>query len=392
MSISVQPQLANSPGDGSTPAPKVAILFPGRATGGNAWPGLRYWEPLFDRLAERDTSVTIYANTTGQPPEQFRFRRLPSQFVRLGRRHNGYVPGISLVSPATIQDLRQQGFDLVICVEYNMSAIWAAMAAWGTRTKVAIFQENARHDSPLKRLLRRVLARFASVVIVNTDAARADVVDRLAVPADRVALIPLLMAPPAEFMCRQPVSLPAISHRPLFLCVAQLIPRKNVALLLAAADLLRRQGHEFTVWIVGTGPLLEELRAMRDDLGLDGTVEFLGAIPYPGMGFVYQACDVYVLPTHQDYRSVSVLEAMRFGKPILTSAGDGTAGEAVLHGANGYIFDPDSTHELAKYMDALIRDPDLRATMGARSAHISESQNAVTSACKIVRLIEDDPR
>ncbi|MER3425187.1 MAG: hypothetical protein C4293_20140, partial [Nitrospiraceae bacterium] len=219
------------------------------------------------------------------------------------------------------------------------------------------------------------------------EAACNEVKDVLGLPPERVARIPLLMAPPRSYLCREPAQLPALTRRPLFLCVAQLIPRKNIGTLLTAAKLVKEEGLEFSVWIAGTGPLADELVSQRDRLELQDVVEFLGPIQYSSIGFAYEACDVYVLPTHYDYRSISVLEAMRFGKPILDSRGDGSAGDLIRHGLNGFIFDPTNPKELAEQMSIMIQQPDLRRRMGESSAKDSEVYSHEVSARELARLI-----
>ncbi len=145
------------------------------------------------------------------------------------------------------------------------------------------------------------------------------------------------------------------SSRPLFLCVAELIPRKNVSTLLQAASLVKAKGERFSLWIVGEGAEGAALRSSVSTSGLDDTVSFLGAIEYDRIGWVYDKADVFVMPSLIDYLSVAVLEAMRFGKPIVDSMFDGAVGDAVLPGKNGLAFDPRSPKELSECMIRLIR-------------------------------------
>lgn len=349
--------------------------------------GLRYWEPMLIALAEAGLNVTLYANIVDYNPAKFRLLPVRSKFLRLPFSRNEKAPAVTIVSPSLIFELRRHRYDLIVTVEYNMSVFWAILAALGTSTRVAILQEHVRQDSGLMRQMRRFMTRHVSLVIGNTNAACLEVLNVLGVPQERVVQIPLIMAPPRSFLCRRPINLPAAPHRPLFLCVSRLVPLKNLALLLKASRLVHQKGYEFTVWIVGTGPQRDELIMQRNTLGLQGVVELIGPLPYESIGFAYQTCDVFVLPTHNDLRAMSVLEAMRFGKPILLSRGAGAAGDVVHHGDNGLIFDPEDPEELAENMCSLICQPELREHMGKRSAEIAELDDPARSAQLLANLI-----
>ncbi len=130
------------------------------------------------------------------------------------------------------------------------------------------------------------------------------------------------------------------SVRPIFLYTGRLVELKNVTNILEAAAALRSDGLRFSVRIVGDGPSAAGLAARASELNLDDTVTFTRAVPYDAIGHLYGGCDVFVMPSLADYRSVAVLEAMRFAMPIIDSTGDGNAGDSVIHGLNGLLFDP----------------------------------------------------
>ena len=82
---------------------------------------------------------------------------------------------------------------------------------------------------------------------------------------------------------------------------------------------------------------------------------FFRHVPYEGIGHLYAECDVFVMPTLSDYRSVSVLEAMRFGRALIVSRRDGNAGETARHGDNAFLFlFVKSSFQLADFMACLV--------------------------------------
>jgi glycosyltransferase involved in cell wall biosynthesis len=174
-------------------------------------------------------------------------------------------------------------------------------------------------------------------------------------------------------MLREKAQLRSPLVRPVFLTTARLIPLKNLTSLIYAAEMLRTWNYQFEVWIVGDGPLRDELSQLRDALGLRGYVHLLPAVNYRSIGLIYSTADVFVMPSWNDYRSMAVLEAMQFGLPVIDSSGDGNAGDAVKSHVNGFTFEPGSVESLAHCMQAFILDDSLAATFGMASKQIIDS-------------------
>ena len=169
--------------------------------------------------------------------------------------------------------------------------------------------------------------------------------------------------------------------------MGRLIVGKNVEAILRAARLLQEQGLAFEVWIAGEGPDEGRLRQIAAELDLDETVRFVGPIPHPSTGFVYDACDVFVQPSHADLVSVAVLEAMRFGKALICSARVGAVGLVAHDGMNALIFDPAKPSQLADRMRQFIVDPQLAVKMGSRSESIMENHTKSSVAVEFIDVL-----
>jgi glycosyltransferase involved in cell wall biosynthesis len=76
---------------------------------------------------------------------------------------------------------------------------------------------------------------------------------------------------------------------------------------------------------------------------------------------------VFVLPTRGDNLPVSILEAMAYALPVVsTRVGGGP--EQVEHGATGLLVLPDDAPALADALTTLVADPALRAAYGRAAA------------------------
>lgn len=291
------------------------------------------------------------------PSRMFVFRRLGKSWV--------------VVFPRAISILARSRPDIILALEYNMGLFWAMVAARRSGARLWVFQENAGYAGyPLAGLRKGVRQRLAPLVdtfLANTSAAAKEIVESLGVTPDRVIQAPLLLPPAREELRQRPIELPEVEMRPVFLFVGRLDSRKNVDALLQASSHLAGQGLDFSVWIAGDGPLRERHVGTTRKLKLVDRVRFLPWIPHESLGFVYEGSDVFVMPSFRDYRSVSVLEAMRFGKPVLDSRSDGNAGDSVQDGVTGFLFDPRQPSELARHMATLIREPKLIVRMGKQA-------------------------
>ena len=98
--------------------------------------------------------------------------------------------------------------------------------------------------------------------------------------------------------------------------------------------------------IIGGGPVQEELEQQAKDLGIGSMVVFTGAVPHDQMPPYYASCDVYVTASLSDTNSISMLEGMATGLPVLRRYDALNENvDQVRDGVSGYIFN--SPEEMA---------------------------------------------
>lgn len=89
--------------------------------------------------------------------------------------------------------------------------------------------------------------------------------------------------------------------------------------------------------IIGEGPAHEELIEQSKKLGIDNMVIFTGKVMHDELPPYYASCDCYITTSLSDTNSISMLEAMATGLPVLHRYDPLNAGQ-VQPGVNGYIF------------------------------------------------------
>lgn len=126
--------------------------------------------------------------------------------------------------------------------------------------------------------------------------------------------------------------------------------------------------------IAGEGPLKEELESLCQRAALP-EVEILGNVPYEEMKKWFMRADLFVLPTLQDLFSLTVLEAMAAGCPVITTPFNG-ARELIEEGKTGWIVDPTGPGLLTRALEmALSGEVDLTAMGRAARERVAEMDN-----------------
>lgn len=154
----------------------------------------------------------------------------------------------------------------------------------------------------------------------------------------------------------------------LIVSVGELDNNKNHATVIKALACLIR--HNFKYVVCGVGPNKEKLQKLADSVGLSDKVRLAGYrsdIPE-----ILNAADVFVFPSHHEGMPVSALEAMACGLPIVCSRIRGNV-DIVEDGDNGFLFDPDDVDALAKEIDKLIDNKELRYSMGQKNKEFVKS-------------------
>ena len=189
------------------------------------------------------------------------------------------------------------------------------------------------------------------------------------VPADRIRVIPsgvrsaLFDAPGAEGLPRQ---LP----RPRIVFLGRLHPQKNVDILVRAMARLRdRDAH---LVVVGDGPHHDRLVRLRDHLGLQDRVTFLGFVDHDRVPSILNDVDVLAMPSRYEELGTALVEAMACGLPVVGTRTGGIP-EVVDEGVTGLLVASGDFTAFAAALDRLLEDPALRETMAAQARVRAES-------------------
>ncbi|MGD9030931.1 MAG: glycosyltransferase family 4 protein [Anaerolineae bacterium] len=146
--------------------------------------------------------------------------------------------------------------------------------------------------------------------------------------------------------------------------VGRLTPQKGQTYLLRAFPAVVRKHPEAHLLFIGDGPQEDELRAMAVALGVADHCSFLGFrrdVPE-----LLARLDVFVQPSPREGLSITLLEAMAAGKPVVAT--DITGNQEVINdGINGVLCQPKSSAALSEAIIALIDNREEARLLGARA-------------------------
>lgn len=194
---------------------------------------------------------------------------------------------------------------------------------------------------------------------------------------------------PPSNMFYVPFSIPVNQRRrkdrqgPLcILSIGKFEARKNYQLLLAALKRVRESGVDFHLTIIGEMSKphhFEEYRRVFNkvvDLKLDARVKILVNVDHREIYRHYADADVFVLPATAEPASISVLEALGSGLPVVCSSTCGTRWY-VDDGETGMTFIDNSLEDLIRVMKRML-DADVLAHMKATC--MDRTQQRMSSA------------
>ena len=115
--------------------------------------------------------------------------------------------------------------------------------------------------------------------------------------------------------------------------------------------------------VVGDGEQLPALEARKRELGFGDEVSFTGALPRQRLLEVYQAADVYCLPSLYEGFPVAILEAMAAALPVVATRVSGIP-EAVIPGETGELVEPEDVAALAAALAGILADPARARALG----------------------------
>lgn len=145
----------------------------------------------------------------------------------------------------------------------------------------------------------------------------------------------------------------------ILLSVGELNKNKNHRVVIESLSRLNR--NDFQYIICGEGPERQNLQKLVKYLKLENQVQFLGF--RTDVLEIYKISDIFIFPSKREGLSVSLMEAMAFGLPVLASNIRGNY-DLIDEGLGGELFDPKDSKVLANKINKLLDKQSLMNSFG----------------------------
>lgn len=266
----------------------------------------------------------------------------------------------------------------------------------------------ARHPSEYEGAYRlegeQQVMSLADRIIAATPAEVEQLTTYYHVNPDKISIIPpgvdtSHFYPIPEDEAKAAVDIPQDARIILF--VGRIEPLKGIDTLLKAIAIMMEDCHlttcNFSVVIIGGDPSesasqdeteMGKLKQLSHDLGLDEMVFFLGKRDQTSLPYYYSAAQILVMPSFYESFGMVALESMACGTPVVASHTGGLK-YLIQNGVTGYTVSGGDSKALAKKLNQLLFNPELRQQMGEQAAAYAGTYAWEIIADKVKTLYED---
>jgi 1,2-diacylglycerol 3-alpha-glucosyltransferase len=134
--------------------------------------------------------------------------------------------------------------------------------------------------------------------------------------------------------------------------------------------------------IAGVGPEQKTLHSLADTLGVSNRIHWVGQIRDDEMVDYYHASDGYVIMSLHEVQSITTLQAVASGLPVVAVRA-GALPELAVDGVNGFLVSPHDSKTLGSRLSQLAADPVLRARMGRESRLLSLKHDKTKAMARV---------
>jgi len=227
-----------------------------------------------------------------------------------------------------------------------------------------------------KRLVFRksIIYKLSTKVICNSEATKKDAAETYKIPLNKMQVLPNSVR---DYYKTINVCTKQYAN---VIYIGRLHPSKGVDDLIHAFRLIKNEGIDAKLYIIGQGPANVFLKNLTIELGLQDDITFVGHLSKPDVVNRFSSAGVAVVPSHSEAFGFTVIEAMSL-KTCVIGANNTGIKEIILHNETGLLFETGNVVDLAFNLKRVLTNQefcDKLATQGyQRFKSKYETQNAI---------------
>jgi glycosyltransferase involved in cell wall biosynthesis len=334
--------------------------------------------------------VELILGTEGPLGDACRQTGIPVHHIRMKNRLLAPVSDVLALLAMTVYFRRSQPD--IVHTHSSKAGVLGRLAARLAHVPVVVHTLHAspfhkRQPSSIQRLIilvERALASHTDMIITVADAIGAEFVRNGICSADRIRTVvsgidlSAIDGVPSDTRRRIRADMKIPTKALVIVGVGHLSKRKNHALLVEAAALLRKTRNDLYVLIVGDGEERLDLERRIAKLGLADQVVLCGL--RDDVPDILAASDLFVQTSWHEGVSRALVEAIYSGLPVVATDVVGT--REVVNGENGYLVPAGDVHALAGRINELLGDPERRQRMGSIGRDIVADSRSIEAMGK----------
>jgi colanic acid/amylovoran biosynthesis glycosyltransferase len=175
------------------------------------------------------------------------------------------------------------------------------------------------------------------------------------------------------------------------LCVGRLCPSKGQAILVSAADELRRRGLRFNILFLGGGEDQDAIQRQIADLSLSDCITLAGSVGHDRIKEELAKADVFVLPSFAEGIPIALMEAMAAEVPVISTAIAGIP-ELIEHGKEGILVRASDSSGLADAIESILSgEADTRPMLDRAAEKVRSEYDVETNSRELGEIFMKIP-
>ena len=243
--------------------------------------------------------------------------------------------------------------------------IWGRI--WGKILQIPVIIGTCRGGGALERQHEKLLWRMCNHLVCNSSPLAQRLI-KTGIPASRISYIP--NGVDTEYFT--PVN-KNIDNSINLLCVARLVPDKDLSTLLEAFALVAASDSRIRLELVGAGSEEQNLKNLAHKMpkNIHDRIKFIGADADTKK--YYDSAHIFCLSSVREGQPNSILEAMACALPVISTRVGGIP-DIVEDGKSGLLSAVRDKSAMAENIFKLLNDVELRQNMGQRGREIVKSE------------------
>ena len=245
-----------------------------------------------------------------------------------------------------------------------------------------------RKDKFLLNFHTKRAIKMADKIIAPSEATKKDIIKFYGVNRDKIEVIWHGVTPPSP-----PLSEGENSkfNYPYILFVGSIQPRKNIAGLIEAFELVKKSRDEalprlYLVVCGGRGWMADKIYKRAKESEFSSDIVFTGSVSNKERDELYKNALIFVFPSLYEGFGLPVLEAMNYGVPCVVG---NNSSLSEIAGENALLVNANDSADIAEKINLLISDSELRKDLSQRGIENAKRFSWNKAAEKMLEVFEE---